>query len=114
MSKDQTPGIKLNRADKNRLFPVFLKLEELEVLLVGGGKVGLEKLNAVLVNAPATSITVIAIEIAEEIKELAENYPGVKLIERAFEPQDLDEKEIVIVAINDKSTSNYIRVLSKQ
>ena len=38
----------------------------------------------------------------------------MKLIERAFEPDDLEEKEIVIVAVNDKSISNYIRVLSKQ
>ena len=114
MSKEQTPGIFLNRTDKNRLFPVFLKLEELEVLLVGGGKVGLEKLTAVLHNAPATSVTIVAIEIAGEIKRLAENFPRVKLIERAFEPEDLDEKEIVIVAVNDKSTSNYVRVLSKQ
>lgn len=114
MSKEQTPGIFLNRTDKNRLFPVFLKLEELEVLLVGGGKVGLEKLTAVLHNAPATSVTIVAIEIAEEIKSLAETFPRVKLIERAFEPEDLDEKEIVIVAVNDKSTSNYVRVLSKQ
>jgi len=114
MSKEQTPGIFLNRTDKNRLFPVFLKLEELEVLLVGGGKVGLEKLTAILHNAPATSVTIVAIEIAEGIKSLAENFPRVKLIERAFEPEDLDEKEIVVVAVNDKSTSNYIRVLSKQ
>ena len=70
MSKEQTPGIFLNRTDKNRLFPVFLKLEELEVLLVGGGKVGLEKLTAVLHNAPATSVTIVAIEIAEEIKSI--------------------------------------------
>jgi uncharacterized protein len=114
MSKEQIPGAFLNRTDKNRLFPVFLKLEELEVLLVGGGKVGLEKLTTVLNNAPATSVTVVATEIAEGIKSLAENFHRVKLIERAFEPEDLDEKEIVIVAVNDKSTSNYIRVLSKQ
>ena len=81
---------------------------------MGGGKVGLEKLTAVLHNAPATSVTIVAIEIAEEIKSLAENFPRVKLIERAFEPEDLDDKEIVIVAVNDKSTSNYVRVLSKQ
>ena len=114
MSKEQPSGIFLNRTDKNRLFPVFLKLEELEVLLVGGGKVGLEKLTAVLHNAPATSVTVVAIEITEEIKRIAEDFPRVKLIERAFEPEDLEEKEIVIVAVNDKSTSNYVRVLSKQ
>lgn len=114
MSQEQIPGIFLDKTDKNRLFPVFLKLEELEVLLVGGGKVGLEKLNAILHNAPATSVTIVAIEITEGIKSLAENFPRVKMIERAFEPEDLDEKEIVIVAVNDKSTSNYVRVLSKQ
>ncbi|MEJ0079519.1 MAG: NAD(P)-dependent oxidoreductase [Puia sp.] len=43
----------------------------------------------------------VATEIAEAIKSLAENFPGVKLIERAFEPEDLDDKEIVIVAVND-------------
>jgi uncharacterized protein len=100
--------------DKNRLFPVFLKLEELELLLVGAGKVGFEKLNAVLQNAPGTSITVVAAEISREVKILAEQFPQVKLVERTFEPDDLDDKEIVIVAVNDKSVSNYIRVLSKQ
>ena len=39
---------------KNTLFPVFLKLEEMHVLLVGAGNVGLEKLHALLANAPAT------------------------------------------------------------
>jgi uncharacterized protein len=107
-------GLIINREGKNRLFPVFLKLEELEVLLVGAGKVGLEKLSAILHNAPSSSVTVIATEISDSVRILAESYPGVKLNERAFEPEDLDEKEIVIVAVNDKATSNYIRVLSKQ
>jgi siroheme synthase (precorrin-2 oxidase/ferrochelatase) len=38
-----------NREDTNQLFPVFLKLEELRVLIIGGGNVALEKLQAVLV-----------------------------------------------------------------
>jgi uncharacterized protein len=109
------PGdIDSKQGDKNRLFPIFLKLEELEVLVVGAGKVGLEKLSAILQNAPSSSVTVIASEISPEVRQLAESYPGVKLAERPFEPEDLEEKEIVIVAINDKATSNYIRVLSKQ
>ena len=95
-------------------FRYFLKLEELEVLIVGAGKVGLEKLNAILQNAPDSSVTVVASAISSEVRQLADSYPRVKLIERAFEPDDLEEKEIVIVAINDKSISNYIRVLSKQ
>jgi uncharacterized protein len=114
MSTEKIPGLILNRSDKNRLFPVFLKLEELDVLLVGGGKVGLEKLTAILNNAPDTAVTIVATEISDIIKELAGAHSRVKWIEKSFEPEDLDDKEIVIVAINDKSTSNYIRVLSKQ
>ena len=102
------------QADKNRLFPVFLKLEELDLLLVGAGKVGFEKLNALLNNAPGASITVVATSISEEVKSLAENFPTVTLIERPFEPSDLYNKQIAVVAVDDKSTSNYIRVLAKE
>src|SRR6267378_452672 len=105
MSEEKIPNVILNRTEKNRLFPVFLKLEELEVLLVGAGKVGFEKLSAILHNAPSSSVTIIASRISEEIKMLAESFPRVKLIERAFDPEDLDEKEIVIVAVNDKASS---------
>jgi uncharacterized protein len=111
---EQTPGLILKQSAKNRLFPVFLKLEELEVLLVGAGKVGLEKLSAILNNAPASSVTVVATEISDRVRELAESYPRLKLVEKAFDPEDLEEKDIVIVAVNDSTTSNYIRVLSKQ
>jgi uncharacterized protein len=114
MSTEKIPGLILNRSEKNRLFPVFLKLEKLEVLLVGAGKVGLEKLTAILHNSPDSSVTIVAIHISEDVKKMAASYPRIKWIERSFEPDDLDEKEIVIVAVNDKTTSNYIRVLSKQ
>jgi len=108
------PDLTSPQGSKNHLFPIFLKLEELELLLVGAGKVGLEKLSAILQNAPASSVTVVASVISPPVKQLAESFPRVKLIERSFEPEDLDEKEIVIIAVDDKTTSNYIRVLSKQ
>lgn len=111
---EQVPGFILKQSAKNHLFPVFLKLEELEVLLVGAGKVGLEKLTAILNNAPASSVTVVATEISDKVRELTESYPRLKLVEKPFDPEDLEEKDIVIVAVNDTTTSNYIRVLSKQ
>jgi hypothetical protein len=40
------------KQEGNQLFPVFLKLNQLKVLLVGGGNIGLEKLQAVLLNSP--------------------------------------------------------------
>jgi len=48
----------------NTLFPVFVKLEQLRLLIVGGGKVGLEKLQAVLQNSPSTSIDLESADIA--------------------------------------------------
>ena len=38
---------------KNQLYPIFLKLDQLEILLVGAGNVGLEKLHSLLSNSPA-------------------------------------------------------------
>ncbi len=119
MSENQisepVPAILANgQADKNRLFPVFLKLEELNVLLVGAGKVGLEKLTALLNNAPGTAIQIVAGFVSEEVKQLAAEHPSVSITERNFEPADLDDKDIVLVAVDDPSVSNYIRVLAKQ
>jgi len=97
----------------NRLFPVFLKLEELHVLLVGGGYVGMEKLRALLQNAPSTRVTLIAIEVSDAIREFAKNFQEVTIIEKAFEVTDLDDKELVVVAIDDAIISAAIRSLSK-
>ncbi|HEU0112571.1 MAG TPA: TSUP family transporter [Flavisolibacter sp.] len=92
----------------NHLFPVFLKLEELEVLLVGAGAVGLEKLQAILHNAPATRIQVVAEVISEPVKTLAGSYPSVSLVEKMFDPNDLLGKDLVFVAVNNKETSMMI------
>ena len=59
--------------DANYLFPIFLKLEQLSLLIVGGGYVGNEKLTAVLQNSPKAKIKLVAISISEEIKGLAKN-----------------------------------------
>jgi siroheme synthase-like protein len=104
----------VNSKDTNKLFPIFLKLEELNVLVVGGGKIGLEKLNAIITNSPATSVTIVAGNILEKIKKLAQKYPNILLREKNFDPADLDDKDIVIVAINDKTTSSYIRAIAKE
>ena len=100
-------------ANSNHLFPIFLKLESLHLLIIGGGNVGLEKLNAVLINAPATKIKLVALAINDTIKELADVHQNIDLHERAFEESDLDEADLVIIAINDKDESQRIRDLAK-
>jgi siroheme synthase-like protein len=103
-----------NNNETNTLFPVFLKLENLSVLIVGGGKIGLEKLSAILSNSPETNIKLVSITISEEIKKLAANHPNIELKERVFLPVDVDDRDIVIIAIDDKKESKRIRDIVKQ
>jgi precorrin-2 dehydrogenase / sirohydrochlorin ferrochelatase len=90
-----------NKEIKNRLFPVFLKLEELDVLLVGGGNVGLEKLSAMLNNSPDTKVTMVADMFRDELREYVQNYPNVTLIERKFEFNDLNDRDLVILSTDN-------------
>ena len=99
---------------ENKLFPIFLKLEELSVLIIGGGNVGLEKLNAVVQNSPDTHVRLVSIAIREEIYKLAEEYPNIELIERPYREEDLDTSDIIIVAVNDRSVSKQIWHEAKQ
>jgi siroheme synthase-like protein len=99
-------------ADKiivNRLFPVFIQLERLRVLIVGGGPVALEKLNAVLANAPCTRIKIVAKQFSEELLAIATNKDRVELIHKSYSSGDLYDADIVIVAVNNIITAEEIR-----
>jgi siroheme synthase-like protein len=111
---EETTGSPVSDRESNRLFPVFLKLEELRVLLVGGGKVGTEKLTAILGNSPAAAVTIVAITISEEVRRLASLHPQVVLQERAFNANDLDDKDVVVIAVNDKEISAEVRNAAKE
>jgi siroheme synthase-like protein len=104
----QLPSSPEKTKDDNRLFPVFLKLETLSLLIVGGGNIALEKLRAVLSNAPDTRIRIVAIAISEEIIHETENNPNIELIEKKYDITDLERADIIIAAVNDISTAEQI------
>ena len=92
----------------NNLMPVFLKLEEIDLLIVGGGYVGMEKLCAVLANSPQTKIKLVAREISDEIKFLAMDYPNIELIEKPYDIDDLNDVQIAICGIDDPEISSIV------
>jgi precorrin-2 dehydrogenase / sirohydrochlorin ferrochelatase len=100
--------------ERNSLFPVFLKLEELETLLVGAGNVGLEKLNALLKSSPKAGITVVADRIHEDIKALAEKNKKIRIVQRSFRVRDLVNKDLVILATDNKDLHQRIRTLARK
>ena len=94
--------------ERNNLFPVFLKLEVLETLIVGGGPVGLEKLSAILKNSPHARVTLIARHIQQPIRELAASHSTVTLEERNFKLWDLWGKDLVLLAANNRALHETI------
>ena len=99
---------------RNNLFPVFLKLESLHTLLVGGGNVGLEKLSALLKSSPAARVTIVAGFIRDEVKALAAANAGVHLVERNFRDSDLAGKDLAVLATDDPSLHHHIRALARE
>lgn len=81
--------------EQNELYPIFLKVSKLQVLIVGGGNVGLEKLTFLLKSSPNANVTVVAINVLPELIELAQKH-HVKIIESAYNESFLEGKYMVI------------------
>lgn len=88
--------------ERNNLYPIFLKAHQLEMLIVGGGKVGLEKLSFLLKSSPLANVQLVAPEINKEILELAKGHQ-VKLVKESFDNTFLKNKHLVIVATDNEA-----------
>lgn len=98
---------------KNNLYPVFLKLEELRVLLVGAGNVGLEKLHSLLANSPNAAVTIVAPVVKEEVRRLVWKHASCEIVQKPFEETDLENKDLVILATDDRKLHEEVRILAK-
>jgi siroheme synthase-like protein len=114
VAEERQEPIGPDKTGLNRLFPIFLKLEELHILIIGGGKIGLEKISAVLKNSPATQVTLVAKKISAGIRDLASGSTTVMLKEKAFEPSDLDSADLVITATGDRNVSEVVKAEAKK
>ena len=74
------------------LYPVFLKLDGLPVVVVGGGNVAAQKLDGLL--AAGARVTLIAPAVRDEVRARGE----VTVIAREFRPADLDGARWVVAA----------------
>jgi uroporphyrin-III C-methyltransferase/precorrin-2 dehydrogenase/sirohydrochlorin ferrochelatase len=78
---------------RNALYPVFLKLDGLPVVVVGGGPVAASKLAGLL--EAGAQVTVVAPSIVDAIRACG---PQVALVERGFVASDLDGARWVVAA----------------
>ncbi len=96
----------------NNLYPIFLKLDEIQMLIVGGGNVGLEKVKFILRQSPEAKIKVVSKEFHPEIIRLAIENSRIQIAERSFKEEDLKGIKIAIVATNNSALNAEILQLA--
>jgi len=96
----------------NTLFPIFVKLNQIQTLLVGAGPVGLEKLQAIFRSSPLAKVKIIAEGVIPEVFEFIADKETIQLEQRLFEESDLVGKDLVVVASNNPELNNHIRLLT--
>lgn len=99
---------------KNPLYPIFLKVHQLNVLLVGGGFVGTEKLSFLLKSSPKAQVTAVSKEFNAEFLELAGQAANVTLIQDAYDEKYLGGKHLVIAATNFPEINKQIHDEAKE
>lgn len=90
----------------NNLYPIFLKIEKLHGLIVGGGSTAHEKLFFMLKNSPQVNLQLVAKKIKPEIYDIVDKYnANIQIIEDEYKFKHLDKKDFVIAATNDYETN---------
>ena len=86
--------------EKNELYPIFLKLHQLNVLIVGGGNVGLEKLSFLLKSSPNANVEVVAPKFLPELEALAKTHQ-LKLTKGKFKKKLLKKRHMVMACTDE-------------
>lgn len=90
--------------ERNELYPIFLKVSQLNILIVGGGNVGLEKLTFMLKSSPHAQVEMVAPEFLDATLELASKHQ-VKITRDIYRKSYLEGRHMVI-ATTDKVEVN--------
>jgi siroheme synthase-like protein len=87
-------------------------LSKLDLLIVGGGNVGLEKVSFILKNSPDAKITMVATYFLDELTEKVKDF-NVHLVKRAFKKSDLEGRDIVVCATDNFELHKEIVEINK-
>jgi siroheme synthase-like protein len=93
---------------ENSLFPIFLRLDKLTILLIGGGEVAYEKLTAVLKCYQNATIKLVAKNISEEVRQLATSALNVSICEKELDLSDFNDQRLIIAATGNNELNKMI------
>jgi siroheme synthase-like protein len=95
--------------EQNKLLPIFIKLDTITILVVGGGNVALEKMTGIKKADPLARVKIVGKEIIDEIIELIKDMPNIVIDKKEFEISDLSSINLVISATDNRSTQIQIK-----
>lgn len=94
--------------EKNTLFPIFLRLDRVNILIVGGKEIAEEKLQAVLKCFKDAQIRLVARNISIEVRELAVSAPNVILLEKELDLNDFSNQRFIIAATANRELNEIV------
>ncbi|WP_405575856.1 bifunctional precorrin-2 dehydrogenase/sirohydrochlorin ferrochelatase [Winogradskyella sp. Asnod2-B02-A] len=92
--------------ERNNLYPIFLKTSNINILIVGGGNVALEKLTFLLKSSPDANVLMVAPMFRNDTIELAKTFK-IQMIIDIYKSDYLKDKHVVI-ATTDHSAVNEL------
>lgn len=93
--------------ERNNLYPIFLKMHNIQTLIVGGGNVALEKLTFLLKSSPNARVEMVAPFFRDEVKNLAKQF-DIRLINMAYEESFLCDKDLVIATTDNLEVNKRV------
>ncbi|MDA7711649.1 bifunctional precorrin-2 dehydrogenase/sirohydrochlorin ferrochelatase [Flavobacteriaceae bacterium] len=94
--------------DLNPLYPVFLKTSELQILIVGGGNVALEKLTFLFKSSPESRVHLVTPWLRKETREFIQD-KNVTIAMKPYEPSDLSGKHLIIATTDDPEVNLQVQ-----
>lgn len=95
---------------KSGFFPIFLDVRDLKVIFFGGGNIASRRVG--VLSSFDTNITVIAPNISDKLKALAET-GEIRYIEDSFAEKYLEEADMVFACTNDGDLNHRIVTLCR-
>lgn len=93
--------------ERNELYPIFLKVSNLKILIVGGGNVALEKLTFLLKSSPNAQVEMVSPMFREETVKLAQQ-AQVIMHEEYYNPSYLEGKHMVVATTDQVDVNEQV------
>lgn len=93
--------------ERNNLYPVFLKVSNLNILIVGGGNVALEKLTFLLKSSPDANVEMVSPMFREETIALADQF-NIKMNVAKYSKEYLTNKHMVVATTDNVPVNEQV------